>query len=147
VENGDQSPIINTFLFAEYLQMAESNDSGNFSKFVVNSKYYDPKEALEMIPKGKYLYETAQVLGRLFRHEEALEIYVEDLKDFKGAEEYCENNYSRNDELRDNLFSLLYSIYHKKGLLNDENIPKYLNKNGFRMDAETVKYKTYSRHY
>ena len=41
--------------------------------------------------------ERAMLLGRLKRHEQALTIYTNVLKDYKAAENYCNVHYRRDD--------------------------------------------------
>ncbi|VDK28861.1 unnamed protein product [Anisakis simplex] len=41
--------------------------------------------------------ERAILLGRLKRHEQALAIYTNVLRDYKEAENYCKINYDRQD--------------------------------------------------
>ena len=54
--------------------------------FLVGSTHYRPYKLLSKLKGGDMPAARAILLGRLGRHEEALRIYVYDLKDFSGAE-------------------------------------------------------------
>lgn len=48
--------------------------------------------------------ERAILFGRLKRHEQALAIYTNVLRDYKAAENYCKVNYDRMDPENSKVF-------------------------------------------
>ncbi len=85
-----------------------------------------------------FLVERTHILSQLKRHEEALKIFVLQLKDLKLAEAYCQKHYRRNDSKSDYLFSYLYQLQLEQGLFDLTESLKYLNSNGYKMNAEHV---------
>jgi Vam6/Vps39-like protein vacuolar protein sorting-associated protein 39 len=57
--------------------------------FLQSSTEYSPVRLLAIVP-SHFLHEHALLLSRLGRHEEALEIYLRQLKDAALAEQYCD---------------------------------------------------------
>merc|ERR1712241_878284 len=55
-------------------------------EFLKNSTYYTPTLLLKKFPSNSLLEERCLLLSRVPRHEEALQIYAYQLKDFKAAE-------------------------------------------------------------
>jgi hypothetical protein len=82
--------------------------------------------------------ERAHILSRLERYEEALVIFVSQLRDIKAAEDYCKQHYSRSDAKRSHLFSTLFRLQHGQGIKNITDTLSYLNSHGYRMDANFV---------
>ncbi|KAJ1564410.1 Vam6/Vps39-like protein [Cladochytrium tenue] len=84
------------------------------------------------------LEERAILLSRLKRHGEALEIYVEKLKGFRDAQEYCDRHYSPDDaQSKDIYFQLLVLLLaaHGRGELDMEDVLSVLDKYGRRVDG------------
>lgn len=109
-----------------------------FRGFVLTCKFYDAEKVLNYIPKDMFLPETAHILSRVYRHAEALSIFVEKLKDIKSAEDYCEEHFKRDDPRSDSLFSTLFSLFRSVGLHDTSQIIEYLNKHGYRIEANEV---------
>ena len=109
-----------------------------FQNFVSSCKYYNAEKVLKKIPKDTYLIETAHILSRLHRHEEALKIYVEKLVDFDGAEKYCGQHYKRNDPKSKHVYSTLFALYCLNKSFNMRKMIEYLNTFGYKMDSDNV---------
>jgi tetratricopeptide (TPR) repeat protein len=63
--------------------------------FLQSSTEYNPVRLLAIVP-SHFLHEHALLLSRLGRHEEALEIYLRQLKDPALAEQYCDRVWRAN---------------------------------------------------
>ena len=85
--------------------------------FLERSLYYNPEKMLSRFPMDGtkstlFLFffslifcfflalyeERAILLGRIARHDRALNIYVHKLNDFEMAEQYCDKHYNRDKE-------------------------------------------------
>lgn len=60
--------------------------------FLQSSSEYHPDRILKFLPQ-QFLHEYALLLSRLHRHEEVLQIYIEQLADLALAEAYCQRIY------------------------------------------------------
>lgn len=58
-----------------------------------------------------FFEERAILLGRLGRHEQALNIYIHVLRDLRLAEEYCAKNYARDKEGNKDVYYLLLKMF------------------------------------
>uniref|UniRef100_A0A1I8EUR0 CNH domain-containing protein n=1 Tax=Wuchereria bancrofti TaxID=6293 RepID=A0A1I8EUR0_WUCBA len=77
-------------------------------RFLQTSTAYSPEKLLVQLP----LYEErALLLGRLKKHQQALAIYTQILKNYKAAEKYCMNCYEPNDPERSKIFLTLLQMY------------------------------------
>jgi hypothetical protein len=143
IVNHDNDTVINTYLFNMYLNEAlnlqdDINVVNTFRDFVVSCKYYNAEKVLKKMPKDSYLIETAHILSRLYRHEEALKIYVEKLADYEGAEKYCGQHYKRNDPKSNRVYSTLFALYCSNKSFNMTKMIEYLNTYGYKMDSDNV---------
>ncbi|XP_005090680.1 vam6/Vps39-like protein [Aplysia californica] len=93
----------------------EPNELGVMRKklisFLQNSQYYIPERLLTRFPTDGFFEERAILLGRLGRHEQALNIYIHVLKDTKLAEDYCAKNYARDKEGNKDVYYLLLKMF------------------------------------
>lgn len=71
----------------------------------------DVSTSLCCTPADGFHEERAVLLGRIGRHQEALEIFANVLKDYGAAEEYCSRHYSADDENASKVYMHLLSIY------------------------------------
>ncbi|KAH9489099.1 Vam6/Vps39-like protein [Bulinus truncatus] len=81
--------------------------------FLHNSQHYIPERLLTKFPTNGFHEERAILLGRLGRHEQALSIYIDTLKDYERAEDYCAKNYDSNKEGNRDVYYLLLKIILK----------------------------------
>ncbi|TBU49828.1 hypothetical protein BD309DRAFT_850781 [Dichomitus squalens] len=62
-------------------------------KFIDTTDHYSADRLFAMLPSEDLFEAKALLLGRLGRHDSALEVYVYRLQDFPKAEEYCKRVY------------------------------------------------------
>ncbi|KZT07657.1 uncharacterized protein LAESUDRAFT_742773 [Laetiporus sulphureus 93-53] len=78
--------------------------------FIDTTNYYHTDRLYAILPSEGFDEAKAVLLGKLGRHDNALEIYVYRLQDFHSAEEYCKRVY-RPDTETSNIFLTLLRIY------------------------------------
>ncbi|KAI0787910.1 hypothetical protein C8Q74DRAFT_1366714 [Fomes fomentarius] len=78
--------------------------------FIDVSEYYSADRLFALLPSEDLFEAKAVLLGRLGRHDSALEVYVYRLRDFLKAEEYCKRIYYPNSPTS-NVFLTLLRIY------------------------------------
>ncbi|ORY62729.1 hypothetical protein BCR35DRAFT_308965 [Leucosporidium creatinivorum] len=76
-----------------------------------SSTSYRADRMLGRLPSEDMHEVRAILLGRLGRHEGALQIYVYQLEDHATAEEYCKRVYDSDASMRPTIFHLLLRIY------------------------------------
>ncbi|KAI5477615.1 rab guanyl-nucleotide exchange factor [Pseudohyphozyma bogoriensis] len=76
-----------------------------------SSTSYRADRILGRLPSDDMHQVRAILLGRLGRHEGALQIYVYQLNDHATAEEYCRRVYDSDPSMRSTIFHLLLRIY------------------------------------
>lgn len=69
-------------------------------KFLETSNEYNPREMIKLfrkgeLRKGELLEEQCMILSRIPKHDQALQIYAYQLKNWKGAEKYCDMIYNQ----------------------------------------------------
>ncbi|KAJ3033544.1 Vam6/Vps39-like protein [Rhizophlyctis rosea] len=79
--------------------------------FLDQSKVYHADRVLEAFPPDGLFEERAAVLSRLNRHEEALRIYTEKLRNYQLANMYCEKHYEPQNPYSADVFLILLTIY------------------------------------
>lgn len=79
--------------------------------FLQRSWHYIPERLLTRFPTNSFFEERAILLGRLGRHEQALDIYIHTLKSIKLAEEYCAKNYAKDKEGNKDVYYLLLKMF------------------------------------
>ncbi|KAG2145393.1 uncharacterized protein EDB93DRAFT_1288619 [Suillus bovinus] len=119
-EKGEESPAFHDRLAELYLNMTlsarkrgdEANELEVYLKllhFIDVTYHYRPDRLYGLLPEN--LYEArAVLLGRIGRHEHALELYVYKLKNYAKAEEYCKRIYNPN-EITKSIFLTLLRLY------------------------------------
>lgn len=76
--------------------------------------YYTPQKMITKFLSLDALWEErAVLLGRIGRHEPALEIYAQRIGDQKMAEEYCRKHYDREKEGARDVYLILLILYLK----------------------------------
>ncbi|XP_064458413.1 vam6/Vps39-like protein [Ornithodoros turicata] len=81
---------------AQFLETSEHYTAENFPTHLLSDGLYE---------------EAAIVMGRLGRHEDALTIYVQVLRDHEKAEAYCEREYARNVQRNKDVFLTLIQLH------------------------------------
>jgi hypothetical protein len=80
--------------------------------FLTETNNYEPLYALSKLDFENYAEERAIVLGRMGKHHEALNIYVNILNDTEKAEAYCANIFSKENILDSKqVYNQLLQIY------------------------------------
>ncbi|EKM58191.1 uncharacterized protein PHACADRAFT_171437 [Phanerochaete carnosa HHB-10118-sp] len=103
-EKGDESAFFHNRLAELYLKMTiAAKKRGNngerqaikakFLNFIDTTNHYETDRLFGLLPSEDLFEAKAILLGRLGRHDAALEIYVYRLQDFLKAEEYCKRVY------------------------------------------------------
>uniref|UniRef100_A0A0M3J823 Vam6/Vps39-like protein (inferred by orthology to a human protein) n=1 Tax=Anisakis simplex TaxID=6269 RepID=A0A0M3J823_ANISI len=80
-------------------------------RFLQTSSSYSPEKLLVLLRYDSMHEERAILLGRLKRHEQALAIYTNVLRDYKEAENYCKINYDRQDPENSKVYLILLRMY------------------------------------
>ncbi|VDD86099.1 unnamed protein product [Enterobius vermicularis] len=79
--------------------------------FLKVSDSYSAEKLLVQLRNDSLYEERAMLLGRLKKHEQALAIYTNVLKDYKAAENYCSTHYDRNDPENSKVWLILLRMY------------------------------------
>ncbi|GAA6019853.1 hypothetical protein JCM11491_004841 [Sporobolomyces phaffii] len=79
--------------------------------FLETSTSYRAERILGRLPSEDLHEVRAILLGRLGRHEGALQIYVYQLEDHATAEQYCKRVYDSDESMRSTIFPLLLRLY------------------------------------
>lgn len=88
--------------------------------FIDTTNYYHPARLYGRLSED--LYEArAILLGRMGRHEHALELYAYKLGDFKKAEEYCKRAHQPNTDTS-TIFLTLLKLYLRPMIKNPPNL-------------------------
>ncbi|CDO70890.1 hypothetical protein BN946_scf184804.g22 [Trametes cinnabarina] len=82
--------------------------------FIDKTEYYSADRLYARLPSEDLFEAKAILLGRLGRHDSALEVYAYRLQDFAKAEEYCKRVYQPNSPTA-NVFLTLLRIYLQPG--------------------------------
>lgn len=119
-EREEQSPDFHDRLAELYLRMAIQAKKGDnearkiaytkLLEFIDTTSHYRPDRLFGLLPSDDLFEAKAILLGRLGRHDNALELYVYRLQDFLKAEEYCKRIYDPNGPTS-NVFLTLLRIY------------------------------------
>ncbi|GAA5982475.1 hypothetical protein JCM5350_000425 [Sporobolomyces pararoseus] len=117
---GEQGSEFHEKLIELYLASARSaekqdrNSSSWYSKlvdFLEQSTSYRAERILGRLPSEDLHEVRAILLGRLGRHEGALQIYVYQLEDHATAEQYCKRVYDSDESMKSTIFPLLLRLY------------------------------------
>uniref|UniRef100_A0A0R3RRQ7 CNH domain-containing protein n=1 Tax=Elaeophora elaphi TaxID=1147741 RepID=A0A0R3RRQ7_9BILA len=79
--------------------------------FLKTSIAYSPEKLLVQLRHNSLYEERALLLGRLKKHQQALAIYTQILKNYKAAEKYCLDCYEPKDPERSKVFLILLQMY------------------------------------
>ncbi|KZT73130.1 hypothetical protein DAEQUDRAFT_722252 [Daedalea quercina L-15889] len=79
-------------------------------RFIDTTSRYSADRLYALLPSDGFFEAKAILLGRLGRHDGALETYIYRLHDYYGAEEYCKRVYAPNTETSQ-IFLTLLRIY------------------------------------
>ncbi|KIP04390.1 hypothetical protein PHLGIDRAFT_109638, partial [Phlebiopsis gigantea 11061_1 CR5-6] len=120
-EKGDVSALFHNRLAELYLRMTmtakKRGDAGTrqamkakLLQFIDTTSHYQVDRLFGLLPSDDLFEAKAILLGRLGRHDSALEIYVYRLQDFLKAEDYCKRIYQPSTETK-NIFLTLLRIY------------------------------------
>ena len=123
IDADDGEPVLHTKLGTLYQRrLAAAHSDADREKaqrvllgFLRRSAQYDAEALLKSCAEDAPEI-RAQLLGRLGRHREALQLYVHELHDTRKAEAYCEEHASRD------VFQLLLTLY-----LDRSCVEKYLD--------------------
>ncbi|KAG8924938.1 Vacuolar morphogenesis protein 6 [Tulasnella sp. 418] len=85
--------------------------------FAVDSEHYEVDRLFSRLPSDDFFEIRAILLGRLGKHEAALEIYVHRLQDYAAAEGYCKKVY-QTDPNPKGVFLTLLRIYLRPSSLS-----------------------------
>ncbi|XP_029848300.2 vam6/Vps39-like protein [Ixodes scapularis] len=97
VDPGDPGPVGKTRAdLVRFLESSERYTAENFPTHLLSDGLFE---------------EAAVVMGKLGRHNEALEIYIRILRDPTKADRYCQKQYQRNPELNRDVFLTLLQMY------------------------------------
>ncbi|GAA5946072.1 hypothetical protein JCM3775_007212 [Rhodotorula graminis] len=102
-------------LYLATVQAAPSDrDEATYKKLLdllESSTSYRPERVLGRLPSENLHEVRAVLLGRLGRHEGALQIYVYQLADHATAELYCKRVWDSDESMRPSIFHLLLRLY------------------------------------
>ncbi|KND00773.1 uncharacterized protein SPPG_03886 [Spizellomyces punctatus DAOM BR117] len=106
--------------------------------FLEESQNYHAEQALASFPTDALYEERAMVLSRLKRHEEALRIYIEKVRNYHMANVYCEKHYDPDDPESQDVFLILLQLYLNMVQAGDyplADVMTFLGVYGASMDA------------
>ncbi|BGP49482.1 Vacuolar morphoproteinsis protein 6 [Rhodotorula kratochvilovae] len=117
-ELGEQGADFHEKLVELYLAAVQAPPSGRdgtaYKKvldLLESSTSYRPDRMLGRLPSEDMHEVRAILLGRLGRHEGALQIYVYQLEDHATAKQYCKRVYDSDEAMRPTIFHLLLRLY------------------------------------
>jgi len=115
---------------------AEQNLYSKLLRFIEESQNYHIDRLFGLLPSDNMFEARAVLLGRLGKHEGALEIYVYRLQDYIKAEEYCKRIYHADPEAR-GIFLTLLRIYLHSGTSSNFLRPalELISRHSPRLDA------------
>lgn len=120
-ERGEELPQFHNRLAELYLKMTRDakkrgdNEAqrvvyAKLLSFIDTTNHYRVDRLFGLLPTDDFFEAKAILLGRLGRHNHALELYVYRLQDYTKAEEYCKRTYQPGTETS-NIFLILLQIY------------------------------------
>ncbi|KAF9647158.1 hypothetical protein BDM02DRAFT_3170498 [Thelephora ganbajun] len=126
-EKGEDSIAFHNRLAELYLKMAtpgrsalpEASRSEAYTKlltFIDTTETYQTDRLFGVLPSEGFFEAKAILLGRMGRHENALEIYVYRLHDYLKAEEYCNRIFDSSSPKNSSIFLTLLRIYLQPGV-------------------------------
>ncbi|THH21289.1 hypothetical protein EW146_g228 [Bondarzewia mesenterica] len=110
-----------------------------FLNFVDTTNHYRIDRLFGLLPPDDLYEAKAILLGRLNRHNHALELYVYRLRDYEKAEEYCKRIYHPGTETGD-IFLTLLRIYLRPLVKTTDDLLhpalELISRHSPRLDAE-----------
>lgn len=152
-ERHEETPDFHDRLAVIYLDMTlaarrkhENSQHGYYDKllvFVNSNQYYSVNRLFSLVSSTDLYEARAVLLGRLGRHDQALELYVYRLHDFDKAEEYCKRIYEPTSETS-NVFLTLLRLYLRPSVKTETDLLHpaldLISRHSTRLDAaETLK--------
>ncbi|KAF8486196.1 hypothetical protein DFH94DRAFT_623079 [Russula ochroleuca] len=148
-ERHEESYIYHDRLAELYLKMtvdtkkgdAESRNRayGKLLLFADNTTHFRIDRLLGMLPSDDLFEARAILLGKLGRHDSALELYVYRLRDYDKAERYCKRMFQPGTETR-NIFLTLLRIYLRPLVKTADDLLwpalELIERHGPRLDPE-----------
>ncbi|KAI9289950.1 vacuolar sorting protein 39 domain 2-domain-containing protein [Umbelopsis sp. AD052] len=109
-ELGDTTPEFHNKLILAYLQKLKAMPR-NTTVFMTTSTTYKAEKILSRLPYDDLYEEKAILLSRIGQHDQALNIYVYKLKNYRMAEDYCSKIYYEDPEQGHRMFLALLRVY------------------------------------
>ncbi|XP_040578781.1 transforming growth factor-beta receptor-associated protein 1 isoform X2 [Lepeophtheirus salmonis] len=112
-------------IYLEYIRSESEEKEAQLSKFrrlILQSNFIKPQFLLSRLDKTNLHAEKAILYGKMGEHEKALRIFVSKLKDFNGAEKYCDDM-SKSTNLnieKKKLLTNLLKIYLEDNIKSNE---------------------------
>ncbi|KAF8333851.1 hypothetical protein F5887DRAFT_991627 [Amanita rubescens] len=111
--------------------------------FIDSDQYYSVSRLFSLVSSSDLYEARAILLGRLGRHDQALELYVYRLHDFNKAEEYCKRTYQPGSETS-GVFLTLLRLYLRPTVKTDLDLLRpaldLISRHSARLgSAETLK--------
>ncbi|KAA1467551.1 hypothetical protein DENSPDRAFT_832639 [Dentipellis sp. KUC8613] len=107
--------------------------------FIDTTHHYQVDRLFGILPTDDLYEARAILLGRLGRHDSALELYVYRLHDYTKAEEYCKRIYKAGSDT-DRVFLTLLRIYLRPLVKTSDNLLQpaleLISRHGPRLDSE-----------
>ncbi|CAO3689464.1 unnamed protein product [Umbelopsis ramanniana] len=123
-ELGDTTPEFHNKLILAYLQklkamprstteeqQAYGEERVRLQVFMTTSTTYKAEKILSRLPYDDLYEEKAILLSRIGQHDQALNIYVYKLKNYRMAEDYCSKIYYEDPEQGHRMFLALLRVY------------------------------------
>ncbi|KAI8584642.1 hypothetical protein K450DRAFT_217259 [Umbelopsis ramanniana AG] len=122
-ELGDTTPEFHNKLILAYLQklkamprntteqQAYGEERVRLQVFMTTSITYKAEKILSRLPYDDLYEEKAILLSRIGQHDQALNIYVYKLKNYRMAEDYCSKIYYEDPEQGHRMFLALLRVY------------------------------------
>ncbi|KAJ2960262.1 hypothetical protein NQZ79_g4423 [Umbelopsis isabellina] len=123
-ELGDETPDFHNKLILAYLSKlklmakntpdekeAYQEERTRLQLFMTTSSVYKAEKILSRLPYDDLFEERAILLSRIGQHDQALNIYVYKLQNYRMAEDYCSRIYQQDSEKGHRMFLALLRVY------------------------------------
>ncbi|KAI0067184.1 hypothetical protein BV25DRAFT_1959388 [Artomyces pyxidatus] len=149
-ERGEDSYQLHDRLAELYLRMAieakKKGDDGSYQEvsskllaFIDMTNHYRVDRLFGLLPTDDLFEAKAILLGKLGRHDSALELYVYRLRDYDKAEQYCKRIYEPGT-VTDKIFLTLLRIYLRPLVKTSDDLLRpalgLISRNSPRLDPE-----------
>ncbi|KAG9051519.1 Vacuolar morphogenesis protein 6 [Tulasnella sp. UAMH 9824] len=129
-EKHEESALFHNWLAEIYLDLTTEainhNDTtaqqevyGRLLRFLDSSTHYEADRIFARLPSDRFFEARAILLGRLGKHEAALDIYVNRLNDYSAAENYCKRVYQAEPDPK-GVFLILLRIYLRPSIVGGQ---------------------------